>query len=551
MVNGIRLILHGLANTFSGEIDMAGKPVEHDPFAKQSGGIPVEHDPFAPKKRSWMDVAGESFSSIPQSAANMASGLYEAVTSPVQTVSGLMDVAAGSLQNALPKPVVDFVNKFDADPQAAQRAVQAANAAGGMVKERYGSMDAIKNTLATDPVGAAGDLSLLLSGGGGLAARIPVLARTAPTLGKVASMVDPINLAGKAVGKTYDLAGWLTKQGLGFKTGVGTEPITQAVQSGREGNPAFIENLRGDVPAINVLDDAKANLTQMNLNKQKDYRSGMVDIKNDKSVLDLSNVEDALKNAENTINFKQSNIPKDAKAVEVLKNIRKKIDEWKKLDPVEYHTPEGLDHLKQSLWEDFGKLGQEEKTAYSVGKQVYDSVKNEIGKQAPTYEKVMKEYTDASDLTKEIERSLSLGQKASADTAMRKLQSLMRNNVNTNYGQRLDLAQQLQTAGGKNIMPALAGQAMSDWTPRGIQRATAGLEGMGAYALGGPALAALDIGLSSPRLVGETSYKYGQLANALTQGGQAISNAIPMTAKQARLAALLGSQSNPYAIGEQ
>ena len=530
---------------------MAGKPVEHDPFAKQSGGIPVEHDPFAPKKRSWMDVAGESFSSIPQSAANMASGLYEAVTSPVQTVSGLMDVAAGSLQNALPKPVVDFVNKFDADPQAAQRAVQAANAAGGMVKERYGSMDAIKNTLATDPVGAAGDLSLLLTGGAGIASRTPLLAKTAPTLGKVASMVDPINLAGKVSGKMYDLASALTKQGLGFKTGVGTEPITQAVQAGRESNPAFIENLRGDVPAINVLDDAKANLTQMNLNKQKDYRSGMVDIKSDKSVLDLSNVEDALKNAENTIDFKQSGIPKDAKAVEVLKNIRKKIDQWKKLDPVEYHTPEGLDHLKQSLWEDFGKLGQEEKTAYSVGKQVYDSVKTEIGKQAPTYEKVMKEYTDASDLTKEIERSLSLGNKASADTAMRKLQSLMRNNVNTNYGQRLDLAQQLQAAGGKNIMPALAGQAMSDWAPRGIQRASAGLEGMGAYAIGGPTLAALDVAASSPRLVGEASYKYGQLANALTQGGQAVSKAVPMTAKQARLAALLGAQSNPYAIGEQ
>ena len=231
--------------------------------------------------------------------------------------------------------------------------------------------------------------------------------------------------------------------------------------------------------------------------------------------------------------------------------MKAKVADWKNSDPAEYHTPEAMDKLKQSLWEDFGKLGQEEKEAYSLGKQIYDSVKTEISKQAPEYAKVMKEYTDASDLTKEIERSLSIGQKASADTAMRKLQSLMRNNVNTNYGQRLDLAQQLQAAGGKNIMPALAGQAMGDWTPRGIQRATAGLEGMGAYAIGGPALAALDVAASSPRLVGEASYKYGQLANALTQGGQAVSKAIPMTAKKARLAALLGSQSNPYAIGEQ
>jgi len=548
MANGIRLILLDLANIYNiKRIEMAGTPVDFDPFASQPKA--VDFDPFAPKKRSWTDVPGEAFSNIVPSAKNMASGLYEAVSSPVKTVSGLMDVAAGSLQNALPKPVVNFVNKFDADPQAAQRAVQAANAAGGMLKDRYGSEEAIKNTFATDPVGAAGDLSLLLTGGAGLASRTPLLAKTAPTLGKVASMVDPINLAGKAAGKTYDLAGALVKSGLGMKTGVGTEAIEQATQAGRQGNTSFLENMRGDVPMSNVLDDAQANLAQMNLNKQKDYRSGMVDIKNDKSVLNFDGIDKSLENAESMVSFKGK--IKDQTAASVVEKMRAKIDDWKNSDPAEYHTPEGLDNLKQSLWEDFGKLGREEKTAYSAGKQIYDSVKNEIGKQAPTYAKVMKEYTDASELTKEIERALSLGQTASADTAMRKLQSLMRNNVNTNYGQRLELAQQLQQAGGKDLMPALAGQALSSKLPRGLQSAANIPSAYMAYGVGGPALATVDLLASSPRLVGETSYKYGQLANALTQGGQAASKAIPMTAKQARLAALLGSQSNPYAIGEQ
>jgi hypothetical protein len=498
------------------------------------------------KKRSWTEVPGEALGNIPSSAANLAKGLYQAVTNPFETVSGAMDVAAGGLQNALPKPVVDFVNQFETNPEAAQRAVQAANAAGGMIKERYGSADAIKNTLATDPVGAAGDLSLLFSGGAGVAAKTPMLAKAAPALRTAASMTDPLNLAAKAGGKMYDLAGALTKQGLGLKTGVGTEPITQAVQAGRESNPAFIENLRGDVPAINVLEDAKANLAQMNADKQQAYRSGMVNIKNDKSVLNFTGIDQALKDAENMAYYKGK--IKDKTAASVLDNMKAKVTDWKNSDPVEFHTPEGLDNLKQSLWEDFGKLSPEEKTAYSMGKQIYDSVKTEISKQAPEYSKVMKEYTDTSDLVKEIERSLSLGNKASADTAMRKLQSLMRNNVNTNYGQRLEMAQQLQTAGGKNMMPALAGQAMSDWTPRGIQRATAGLEGMGAYAIGGPALAALDVASSSPRLVGETAYKYGQLANALNQGKKAVSNAVPVTAKQARLAALLGAQASPYTL---
>jgi len=524
---------------------MAGKPVEYDPFAAQPKAVDV--DPFAPKKRSWKDVAGESFTNIPQSAAALATGAFEVITDPIQTARGLGQLIVGGTEKLMGEPYFESERAKAVRMQGREALTGAKNYLTG----RGGSEEAIKNTLATDPVGALADLSLLLSGGGGLAARTPMLAKTAPALRKAANVTDPLYLAGKTAGKTYDLTSGLVKSGLGMKTGVGTEAIEQAAQAGRQGNTTFLENMRGDVPMTNVLDDAQANLAQMNLNKQKDYRTGMVDIKNDKSVLDFKGIDQSLANAENSTGFKQSGIPKDAKAVEVLQNIRGKIDQWKKLDPAEYHTPEGLDYLKQSLWEDFGKLGKDEKLAYSVGKQIYDSVKNEIGKQAPTYAKVMKEYSDASELTKEIERALSLGQTASADTAMRKLQSLMRNNVNTNYGQRLNLARELETAGGRDLMPALAGQALSSKLPRGLQSATNIPSAYMAYGVGGPALATLDLMASSPRLVGEASYKYGQLANALTQGQQAASKAIPMTAKQARLAALLGSQSNPYAIGGQ
>ena len=85
MANGIRLIQQEKANTYSGEIEMAGKPVEFDPFAAQPK--PVDVDPFAPKKRSWMDVAGESLSNIRQSAAALATS----VTAPASTVSVCRD----------------------------------------------------------------------------------------------------------------------------------------------------------------------------------------------------------------------------------------------------------------------------------------------------------------------------------------------------------------------------------------------------------------------------------------------------------------------------
>lgn len=533
---------------------MAGTPVEYDPFAPQPKAVDI--DPFASKKpMGYGEMLKQAVVNTPASAGRMVSGLYEAVTSPVQTVSGLMDVAAGGLQNVLPKPVTNFINQFETNPEAAQRAVNTANAMGGMYKERYGTLEGIKNTIATDPVGVAGDLSTLLAGGAGLARGASAVAgpgRVGSTISSVAdklstasNVTNPINAMVKAPGMAYDLVGALTKQGLALKTGVGAEPITQAVKAGREGNTTVLANMREQVPITQVLDDARSNLSKMNLDKQKDYRSGMVNIKNDKSVLDFAGIDKAIKDAENLAYFKGK--VKDKTAASVLNDIKAKVSDWKKSDPAEYHTPEGMDNLKQSLWEDFGKLGREEKTAFSAGKQIYDAVKNQINTQAPEYSKVMKNYSEASDQIKEIERALSLGNTASADTAMRKLQSLMRNNVNTNYGQRLELAKQLEAMGGNEIMPALAGQALSSKLPRGLQSATNIPSSYLAFGVGGPALAALDLAASSPRLVGEAAYKYGQMANALNKAKQPVTDItkqLPMTAQQAKLAALLAAQSN-------
>jgi hypothetical protein len=349
----------------------------------------------------------------------------------------------------------------------------------------------------------------------------------------------------KAPGIAYDLAGALTKQGLALKTGVGTEPITQAVKAGREGSTTFTENMRGQVPITQVLDDAKSNLAKMNMDKQAEYRSGMVNIKNDKTQINFTGIDQALTDAQKYSSYKGKVVNKGA--ADVLDEIKAKVNDWKKSDPAEFHTPEGIDKLKQSVYESIEKLPNEAKTAYSAGKEVYDAVKKEISTQAPEYSKVMKNYSEATEQIKEIERALSLGNKASADTAMRKLQSLMRNNVNTNYGQRLELAKQLESMGGNQLMPALAGQAMSEFTPRGLQRATTGPEAFLAYSAGGPALAAADLAASSPRLVGEAAYKYGQMANALNKAKQPvtnITNKIPVTAQQAKLAALLAAQTN-------
>jgi hypothetical protein len=164
-------------------------------------------------RRAWSDVPGEALANVMPSAQKFVGGLYEAVTSPVQTAKGLLDLGAGALQNALPKQVVDFVNKFDANPQAAQQAVQVANAVGGMYKDRYGSIEGIKNTFATDPVGAVADLSTLLSGGAAATGRVaPAASKMLSTAATYTNPTAPISaaagygvaLTGKAIGNAID-----------------------------------------------------------------------------------------------------------------------------------------------------------------------------------------------------------------------------------------------------------------------------------------------------------------------------------------------------------
>jgi len=465
----------------------------------------------AQPQMSAADVAVSAIKNFPSSVGSMVGDIYQAVTSPIQTTKAVLDLGAGMLQNALPERLVQAIGEDKASRDLASKV-------GQHYVERYGSVEGAKRALATDPAGVMADLSTMLTGG----AMLPT--RAAPALATAARAVDPLMLAARATGKTVDVLGGATKAGLGLQTGVGSEAISQAYQAGKAGSETadlFKANLRGEVPQLEVLDAAKQNLAKMATERRRIYNEGMKNIKGDATVLSLKGVDDAVKQALDDITFKGE--IKNEVAFEKLSEAQAKVNKWKNLDPAEFHTPEGLDALKQQIGDILEKIPYEQKTALTSVNQVYNGIKSEIVKQAPTYAKTMKSYSDATDTIREIEKALSLGNKASADTAMRKLQSLMRNNVNTNYGQRLNLAKELEQIGGKQMMPALAGQALSEWTPRGLQRATSIPTAFLAQGVGGLPLAATSLVTSSPRLMGEAAYGTGRVAKGLLD----VQNMIP------------------------
>lgn len=342
-----------------------------------------------------------------------------------------------------------------------------------------------------------------------------------------------INAAGVTGGLLRRGTGSLVKNTTGLMSGVGGEAVETAYKAGRSGGTNFLDNMRGNVPLTDVLDDAKSALAKMRLDRGAQYRQGMAGVSADKTVVDFTPIDKAVTALKSMGNYKGQAINKNAAgAVDEISDL---VTQWKSLDPKEFHTPEGLDALKQAI-SDIRDTTQFGTAARKAADTAYNAVKGEITTQAPTYAKVMKDYSQASETLQEVERALSLGNRAAADTSMRKLQSLMRNNVNTNYGNRLGLAKTLESNGAE-ILPAVAGQAMSSWTPRGLAGATTTpLAALAAYA--NPlALAALPG--SSPRLLGEMAYGLGAANRGVASGGNALMQTM-----------LRGSPSKPITMNQ-
>ena len=401
--------------------------------------------------------------------------------------------------------------------QLLARGAQAFNAAPKLVNALQSGGFRLGSAPAATTGGKLADAGLRLGSGaavGGMSSGMidPESYQTGALLG--AAMPPGVKLAGKAGEGLRNLAA----QALGSTTGTGDASIRAAFRAGKEGDQTFLKHMRGQAEFDDVVRDAKAGLEKMRLDRANAYKSGMVNIKNDATVLDMSPILQEVQGIQQMGYYKGQPIQKNASSV--VNDITETVNNWASLDPAQYHTPEGLDALKKAIGDirdgtQFGTPGRK------AADQAYQAVKKQIEAQAPEYSNVMRDYSKASDALDEITKVLSLGDKASRDTAIRKLQSLMRNNAQTNYGNRINLARELEQKGGVSLEPALAGQTMNTWTPRGmtgaITKAAFPFAG-GGMALGGnPQMLPLLLAgapLASPRAMGEALYGLGSMGRA-------------------------------------
>ena len=462
------------------------------------------------RKPQWTDLPGN----IIPSAGQALKDFGQVVAHPLDTAASILEVGAGAISQFFP-------DVFEGS--TLQEAEAKAKMVGEAMVNRYGggSFDEvksnIKNTMITDPTGFAMDIAGLLGGGATLAGKAGLMsANTVGKVNKYANMVDPLALSANVIKVGANVASKAPAAAAGLLSGLGQGAVNELYQSGKAGGMSkqvAVANMRSPdgANADDILKWAKDGVKKLKQTRGDEYRSGMVDISNDASILDFQKIDDAFSNILDDNTFK--GVPKSPAKARALEEIGSEIDQWRNLGP-DYWTPEGMDTLKQRIG-DLTDWNNKDRASNQAYLEMYDSIRGEIANQAPTYGKIMGDYSDATKQIKELEKTLSIKDTSSADTTFRKLTSALRNNVNTNFGQRAELVGKLEDASGQPLKAAISGQAASSIAPRGIQ-------GLGAT---GNILQAASSGLNpwqipllalqSPRAVGEMAVGIGSGARRI------------------------------------
>lgn len=447
----------------------------------------------APETLTARQVAGQAVTNIPSSALQYGKDIFTAVTDPIGTAKSIGELGLGIIQLAIP---------------GEQASEQQAKAVGQYFANRYGGMENLKKTIATDPVGFLGDASVLLTGGASIAGKVGGLKEVAEAAKKAGQVIDPLAIASKPVALALE-------SGLGLTTGVGREAVQEAYKAGvAGGGPAkeFTTAMRQKDSLKGIVDEAKKGVSEMAGKRKAAYLKSMEGIKASKKEINFTPILKEVDDIRKSFEF-EGQTTLDAAGLKKLQEVENAVLDWS-VDK-KFHTVEGLDALKKkidNLMPEADTFGKTSGKGANVVTRARTIVNKKIKEASPEYVKATKAYEEAIGLEKEIRQSLSVNNKASADAALRKLLSVMRNNANTNFGLRLENLKKLEEAGGVSLTPSLAGASLSQFPPRGIQGTLTpyGVAGLGATgALQGPQLAGL-LAASSPRLVGEAAFKVGQ-----------------------------------------
>lgn len=220
---------------------MAGGPWEnYAPEAASDGPWskyrPAPADARAPM--SWTDVASGAIANAPASAWQFGKDIAQPFLHPIETAKSVANLTnstadmADAATNAFLAPYVErfipdaikgeslsepnywdrYAHALDLQKRQWGGDERVPEAVAAHFADRYGGVENIKRTLASDPVGVAGDVSAVLTAGGSAAARAPGIVGKAGEIARAAGdMANPLMLPAKGIGAISDEAKRLTR----------------------------------------------------------------------------------------------------------------------------------------------------------------------------------------------------------------------------------------------------------------------------------------------------------------------------------------------------
>ena len=467
----------------------------------------------------------QALSNVDESSKQLFNDIITPLLSPVQTAKDMY---------SLGKSVVSLIPGIEGDDSTAR-------AVGNFFKDRYGSLESIKQTFATDPVGMLSDVSVIFTGGSMLPGKVGKIS-------KIASIADPVNVATQAVKGTSKLAGLGIKPSLGLVTGAGGEAITKAIQAGKDAGPAglipnpvksiknkklqSVSNSQKNIDFRNAMDGTE-EISSIVTSVNKTF-SDMKKLKNDNftkdlAKLNLSNKKIDFSKIQNQIlelgaskEFAgASSLSKESlKAYDDILNVVKEFESNPAL-----HNAQGMHMLKMQIKDMYPSSVDAPRGAKNLNIDAVKIFDNAINDVSTGYKDVNKNFAIATSLEKELEDALSVGNKAKASTTLKKLQSLMKSNTTSNLGSRLQVFEKIEKLNEGNILEKVAGQALKSPVPTGIYAAGAGTAGLTGAALASQGIInpAIIGGLlaTSPRLVGNVANTLGKAEGLISPTLQA------------------------------
>ena len=461
-----------------------------------------EYQDVAAQDMSWMEAVSSGGQNLGSDASKVAGDLHEALSHPINTAKSIFQLAKGVVQLAIP---------------GEQSEERLATAVAKHFKDRYGGLNNVKRAVAYHPVETLMDLSMVVTGLGTAATKVPVLAKHGQKLAALGNALDPVTLAAKGVAVTGKNLGKAGAAILGISSGAGAMPYKVALKTGLEGGErakAFTgaKNKFSD----NVVRDAQDNLAAMAAKKTEEYQAALPSWEGSTTHLDIDSIIAEFNQKKEILSHNGASKvnPSELKHVNEIEGV---LQEW--IENPSRQTAGGFDALKSRLDSiniPVDPFSTANKRALSIRTALARSVKKKIVDEVPVYAEAMDKFKAAADLEKEIGKTLGLTKNATVDSTLRKLVTTMKNNQSTNFGERTKLLNTLDPSG---ILEAkLAGAALHPLEPSGIIGRGAAMTG-GGMAAGAVGLAGatpwLGLGLlsHSPRVSGTAVHWAGKAAS--------------------------------------